>query len=335
MNDRRRNIAIAAILVAAILVVMIATSGFGLWRNRDDQLVLYGNVDIRQVDLGFRVGGRILSMPVDEGAKVGAGTVLAELDPVPLRDALAAAEADAKAAEAELNKRQTGNRPQEIAQASALVAARKADVARARESYERRKGLIATGAVSQAQFETAQAEYLAAQAQLRSSEEALSLQRAGARREDVEAAQAQLASASAARDQARTKMADATLRAPSAGTILTRAREPGAIVQAGEAVFTLTIDRPLRVRAYVPEPSLGKVRPGMKVQVTSDGNSKAYNGVIGFISPTAEFTPKTVQTEDLRTDLVYRLRINVTNPDERLRQGQPVTVRLEADKAER
>lgn len=83
------------------------------------------------------------------------------------------------------------------------------------------------------------------------------------------------------------------------------------------------------MRAYVAEPDLGRIAPGMTVLVTTDGNPKVYRGVIGFISPTAEFTPKTVQTEQLRVDLVYRLRINVTDPDDRLRQGQPVTVRLE------
>ncbi|ATE65140.1 secretion protein HlyD [Rhizorhabdus dicambivorans] len=334
---RRRRQMIALLVVAGGLTAAgLHTQAFGLWADRDNELILYGNVDIRQVDLGFRVGGRIAEMPVDEGARVAAGSLLAQLDPGPLRDAVAVAEARVGAARAELAKRRAGNRPQEVAQASAAVAARRADLARARESFERRRTLVSTGAVSQAAFEAAQAEYLAAQAQLQSAEQSLSLQRAGFRREDVAAAEAQLAAAIAERDAARTSLIDATLRAPSAGTLLTRAREPGAIVQRGETVFTLTIDRPLRVRAYVAEPDLGRVAPGMRVHVTSDGSRKAYDGVIGFISPTAEFTPKTVQTEDLRTDLVYRLRINITNPDDRLRQGQPVTVGLvEAGKTDR
>ena len=97
-------------------------------------------------------------------------------------------------------------------------------------------------------------------------------------------------------------------------------------MQPGETVFTLTIDRPLRVRAYVAEPDLVRIRPGMKVLVSADGTSKTYHGSIGYISPQAEFTPKSVETESLRTDLVYRLRIIVTDPDDKLRQGQPVTV---------
>lgn len=326
--NRRRIIAVA-VLPALLVAAVIATGGFGLWADTgDEELVIYGNVDIREVDLGFRVPGRIESMAVDEGAKVAAGAVLAELDMRPLNDSLAAAEAKVAQAKAELAKRRRGNRPQEVEQAAAAVAARRADLLRARESFERRQALVATGAVSQAQFEAAQAEFRSAQAQLRAAEQGLSLQREGYREEDVAAAEAQLAAAIAERDSIRTDLRDAVLRAPSSGTILTRAQEPGAIVQPGETVFTLTIDRPVRVRAFVPEPDLGRVVPGMKVTVTTDGSPKVYHGVVGYISPTAEFTPKTVETEDLRTDLVYRLRINIHNPDDHLRQGQPVTVRI-------
>ncbi|RJF85778.1 secretion protein HlyD [Sphingomonas cavernae] len=324
--NRRRLIPI--VIVAALIIVAILTKGFGLFDRDSGELTLGGNVDIRSVDLAFRVPGRIAEMPVEEGSKVAAGTVLARLDARPLTDALNAAEAQIGVASAELDKRVTGNRPQDIAQAAAQVAAAKAALAKASEDYQRRSDLVKTGAVSQALHDASRAEYLSAQAQLRAAEQALSLQRAGARREDIDAARAQRASAVAQRDKAKTDLADATITAPSTGTILTRAREPGAIVQPGEAVFTLTIDRPMRVRAYVPEPDLGRISPGMKVLVTSDGNPRTYQGTIGYISPTAEFTPKSVQTEDLRTDLVYRLRIIVTNPDDALRQGQPVTVKI-------
>jgi HlyD family secretion protein len=190
--------------------------------------------------------------------------------------------------------------------------------------------LVATGAISQAQFDQTVAAWRAAQAQVTAASEALSLQKAGARKEDVEAAAAQLQNARALQNSAMTDLKDATLRAPSDGVILTRAREPGAIVQAGETVFTLTIDRPMRVRAYVAEPDLGRIAPGMKVLLTTDGNNKTYHGKIGYISPAAEFTPKSVETESLRTDLVYRLRIIVSDPDGGLRQGQPVTVQVDA-----
>ena len=324
MNRRRLILVVAAALV---LVAALLTRGFGLFSDRGGgPLKLYGNVDIRQVDLGFRVSGRIAAMTVEEGAEVQTGAVLGRLDPAPIADALAQAEAQIDLARAELAKRSSGNRSQDIGQARAALQVRQAALAKAADDLERRKGLAATGAISRALLDATRADYLTAQAQLQSAEQALSLQRAGARPEDIDAARAQLASAQAQRDKARTDLADAVLKAPSSGTILTRAREPGAIVQAGETLYTLTIDRPVRVRAYVAEPDLGRIAPGLAVTVTADGAGRTYHGVIGYISPTAEFTPKSVQTESLRSDLVYRLRVNVTDPDDRLRQGQPVTV---------
>ncbi|HEY0271317.1 MAG TPA: secretion protein HlyD [Sphingomonas sp.] len=323
---RKRLFILIAVVVAVVAVLAVATRSLGLWGRRSEGLTLYGNVDIRQVDLGFRVSGRIAAMPVDEGAHVKAGTRLALLDTRPIGDRLAAAAAQADLAAATLDKARNGNRPQDIAQAVAALARQQADLAKAKEDYERRKPLIATGAISRALFDQTTAAYRAAQAEVEAASQALSLQRAGSRREDIAAAVAQLENARAQRAGAATDLADATLLAPADGTILTRAREPGAIVQAGETVFTLTIDRPVRVRAYVAEADLGRVAPGMAVTVATDGNAKTYHGTIGYVSPAAEFTPKTVETEGQRTDLVYRLRIIVADPDERLRQGQPVTV---------
>lgn len=312
----------------AVLLVLAAafTHGFGLFGNGNGSLTLYGNVDIRQVDLAFRVPGRIAGIGPQEGEKVSAGQLLAELDKRPLEDVLAAAEAQLGVANAGLAKARAGSRPQEIAQAEARLTEAQAGLARAKEDYDRRSALVKTGAVSQQVYDATFAQYSAAQAQVRTAEEALSLARAGVRSEDREAAAAQAETARAQRDSARTNLADARLVAPNAGTILTRAREPGAIVQPGETVLTLTIDRPVRLRAYVGALNLSRISPGMKVEVRADGNPRTYSGTIAQISPTAEFTPKTVQTEDLRTDLVYRVRVLVHNPDDALRQGQPVTI---------
>lgn len=321
-----RRIIIIGVALAALVVAAVFTRGFGLVPRGDGPLTLYGNVDVRQVDLAFRVGGRIASIAPEEGMKVKAGEAIAALDTATLADALAAAEAQLGVAESEVAKARAGSRPQEIAQAEARVAEAHAGLARAQEDYDRRKGLVETGAVSRQVFDATTAQYKAAQTQLRAAQEALSLARAGARREDRAAANAQAAAVRAARDSARTNLADATLRAPNDGTVLTRAREPGAIVQPGETVLTLTIDRPMRLRAYVGAKDLSRLSPAMRVDIRTDGNARTYSGRISQISPTAEFTPKTVQTEDLRTALVYRVRILVDNPDDGLRQGQPVTV---------
>ncbi|MGE4305820.1 MAG: HlyD family efflux transporter periplasmic adaptor subunit, partial [Novosphingobium sp.] len=139
--------------------------------------------------------------------------------------------------------------------------------------------------------------------------------------------------AQAARAQAATALADTTLLAPSTGTIIARVREPGSMVVSQSPVYSLSLDRPVYVRAYVGESDLGRIAPGMRVRVRSDSSDKTYQGQIGFISPRAEFTPKTVETTDLRTDLVYRLRIVVTNADAALRQGMPVTIEVDAGQA--
>jgi HlyD family secretion protein len=319
-----RRVVLIGVIAGALIVTALAYSV--LDKGPRGTLTLSGNVDIRSVNLGFRLPGRIAEMPVEEGARVKQGEVLARLDTRPLTDAFNAAEAQVGAASAELDKRRNGNRSQDIAQAEALVAQRRAVLAQAKADDERRSELVTTGAVSQAVYLATRAAYLAAEAQLHAAEQSLSLQRAGSRPEDIAASDAARAAAIAQRDKAQTDLNDATLLAPSDGTILTRANEPGAIVAPGETVFVLTIDRPMRVRAYVAEADLGRIAPGMPVLVSTDGNPSTYHGTIGFISPAAEFTPRTVQTQELRTQLVYRLRVIVSDPDELLRQGQPVTV---------
>ena len=290
--------------------------------------MLSGNVDIRQVDLGFRVGGRIATIPFEEGARVPAGAMLASLDAQPLRDQLAIDEAMIALSAAQLDRQRNGNRVQDIAQAEARLAELRAQLVKAKQDLDRRNALQGSGAISRAVLDATRAQYQVAEAEVQGAEQALSLQRAGARREDISAAQAQHAQAIAQAARARTDIADSEIHAPNAGVILTRAREPGAIVQPGETVLTLTIDRPMRVRAYIDEADLGRISPGMAVEVSTDGTTRLYHGSIGYISPSAEFTPKTVQTRDLRTDLVYRLRVIVDDPDDGLRQGQPVSVRI-------
>lgn len=330
--NRRRIVGVVALI--ALVVSAIATRGFGLiGAGEGPGLTLHGNVDIRTVDLGFRVSGRIATLPFEEGAHVDAGAVIGTLDPGPLRDQQTAAEAQAAAARAELDKRRAGNRAQDIAAAEARLAEADANLAAARADFDRRGPLVKTGAVSQALFDATASKFHAAEAEAASARQALSLQRAGYRKEDIAAAAATRDQAEAQAAKARTDLGDATLRAPNAGTILTRAREPGAIVQPGETVLTLTIDRPMRVRAYIPEPDLARISPGMAVTLRTDGNPHVYHGTIGFIAATAEFTPKSVQTEALRGDLVYRVRVIVTDPDDALRQGAPVTIAVPAARA--
>lgn len=325
--NRKTIIAIGAAIV--VVVAAVTTNGFGLVGGRDDgDLSLYGNVDIREVDMAFRVGGRIAAIDVDEGDTVAVGQVLATVDAAPLDSRIAEADAMIAQASAQLAQLRNGNRAQDIGQARARVDAAQVALRKARQDVERRQGLVEPGAISRDVWQATLAQRDQAQAQFAEAQQALSKLNAGARPEEIEAGRAQLRAAQAARASLSVDRGDTTLRSATTGTVVTRAQEPGAIVQPGQTVLTLSIDRPLRVRAYVAETDLSRIAPGQKVEVTADGNDKTYRGTIGFISPRAEFTPKTVQTEDLRTDLVYRVRITVTDPDNALRQGQPVTVRV-------
>ncbi|WEK48335.1 MAG: HlyD family efflux transporter periplasmic adaptor subunit [Candidatus Andeanibacterium colombiense] len=320
---------IAAIGAGVLVAAAIATNGFGLVGGTDHgPLKLYGNVDIREVDMGFRVGGRIAAIAVDEGDKVQPGQLLARLDPAPLDSHIAQADAQIAQAQAQLAELRNGSRAQDIGQARARVAAAQAVLRKAQQDVDRRQPLVDPGAISRDVWQATLAQRDQAQAALNEAQQALSKLNVGARPEEIEAAQAALRGAEAARGTLTVDRGDTALRSATAGTVVTRAQEPGAIVQPGATVLTLSIDRPLRVRAYVAESDLARVAPGMKVEVTADGNARVYHGTIGYVSPRSEFTPKTVQTEDLRTDLVYRLRITVSDPDERLRQGQPVSVKV-------
>jgi len=122
--------------------------------------------------------------------------------------------------------------------------------------------------------------------------------------------------------------------APTDGIILTRIREPGTVVNPSDPVYTLSVCSPVWVRAYVDETHLGDIYYGMRADVYTDSGKK-YSGTVGFISPVAEFTPKTVETTQLRTDLVYRLRVYADNPDRYLKQGMPVTVKLYINESEK
>ncbi|HEX7061088.1 MAG TPA: secretion protein HlyD [Woeseiaceae bacterium] len=331
MSKRIRVVVVAGLLLAGIA----GYAFFSAWRGDRDAaaLTLYGNVDIREVELAFRVPGRLEEMAVDEGDRVRQGQRLAALDAGPYRDALEMAEARVAARRANAAKLEAGNRPQEIEQARAAVRAAEAAAGNAERDFERQRDLLESGGSSAKIVQAARALRDETAARLASAREALELSLAGPRSEDIAAARAELGIALAERDQAHTSLADAELLAPSDGTILARVREPGSVLQAGEPVYTLSLDEPVYVRAYVGEPDLGRVVPGATVFVTTDSGDQRYRGRVGFISPRAEFTPRSVETTELRTDLVYRLRIVVEEAGDGLRQGMPVTVHVPLEHA--
>ena len=311
-----------AVLTLA-LATWVALSGF---RSKDRSvIVLQGNIDVRQVNLAFKVAGRIAEMKVDEGDRVEASKIVATLDKSYFADELRLARARVAGQAAVLAKLVSGTRPEEIAQARAIVAEREASVVLAEATLGRQADLAGKGISPHQKHDEATASLERAQASLKAAQATLKLAEIGPRSEDIDAAKAQLEAENAALAQAERRLVDSDLVGPTAGVVLTRVREPGAIVAAGETVFAVTIVSPVWVRSYVAEPELGRVQPGMAVEVRTD-SGKTYRGQIGFISPVAEFTPKSVETKELRTSLVYRLRVIVDGDTAGLLQGMPVTV---------
>ncbi len=270
MKKKIKAIAIIVLLIAGVIFL-----GHQIFSGNQKKLTLYGNVDIRDVGLGFRVPGRVQDLKFEEGDRVKKGDVMAVLDKNPFQIDLALAKAEMEKAKAQLTNDE--------------------------KIYQRRSELIKTQDVSQ-----------------QSLDDAISAR---------DASLARLEGAKATIDKAQTRLDDTEIIAPNDGTVLTRVREVGAIVAEGQLVYTVALDKPVWVRTYVAEPDLGRIYPGQEATIVTDSGGH-YKGKIGFISPQAEFTPKNVETKQLRTDLVYRLRVIIDQPDEGLRQGMPVTVKI-------
>jgi HlyD family secretion protein len=330
----KKKILIGATLLALVIVGWLTYRHF--FEYDQNQLILHGNVDIRQVNLGFRVGGKISEMALEEGDPVRAGQVIATLDQQPYQDQADLAKAQVAQALANWTKLVNGFRKEEIDQARAQLAQYKANLANAELVYERNAQLRQTNVISKQDMDNAQAARDALRAQVASAAANLALYAAGSRQEDIDAAKAQLDNARAVLESAELNLSDCTLVAPTDGVIVTRALEPGTIVAAGTVAYCLNLYSPIWIRTYIGERDLGRIYPGMRALIYTDPNpQRPYEGQIGFISPIAEFTPKTVETRELRTDLVFRLRVIVQQPDKYLRQGMPVTVRLQEQPWER
>lgn len=319
------------VLILAV-VVIVALIGGGTWwyqSRQNNGLTLYGNVDIRTVNMSFRVGGRLQSLTVDEGDAIKQGQTLGQLDQAPYENALMQAKANVATAQAQYDLMMAGYRAEEIAQAAASVKQAQAAYDYAQSYLQRQQGLWNRKLLSANDLENARSSRDQGLATLKSAQDKLSQYRAGNRPQEIAQAKANLEQAQAQLAQSTLDLHDTVLTAPSDGTLLTRAVEPGSMLSAGSTVLTLSLTRPVWVRAYVDEKNLNQAQPGREILLYTDGRpNKPYHGKIGFVSPTAEFTPKTVETPDLRTDLVYRLRIIVTDADDSLRQGMPVTLQF-------
>lgn len=269
-----------------LIIILAILGGINFFSNRNyknpNELELFGNVEIRQVDLSFRVEGKIEKMLAEEGDAVKKGQLLAYLEDTNYKSAYEKNIEDIKVLEAVS--------------------------ANAQSQYERNLSLCTDGTTSKQECDTL--------------------------KNNKDSSKASLMSSIAASKGAKKNLNDTKLYAPDDGIIMTRIQEPGAVVEPSNPIYTMAKSRPVWVRAYIPETNLANVKYGMKATVLTDtinpqtGKPREYVGQVGYISPVAEFTPKTVQTTDLRTDLVYRIRVYIFDIDEYLRQGMPVTVKL-------
>lgn len=244
------------VVVILLIVILLAALGGGWWwyqSSRQQPLTLYGNVDIRTVNMSFRVGGRLASLTVDEGDSIRAGQTLGELDRTPYENALLQAQANVSTAQAQYDLMMAGYRAEEIAQAAAAVKQAQAAYDYAQNFYQRQLGLRASSAISANDLENARSSRDQAQATLKSAQDKLRQYRAGNRPQEIAQAKASLEQAQAALAQAKLDLHDTVLTAPSDGTLMTRAVEPGTMLNAGGTVLTLSLTHPVWVRAYVDE----------------------------------------------------------------------------------
>lgn len=320
------------ILLLAVIAAAAGALGYARWTDhngdeRANALELFGNVEIRDADLAFNGEGHIAAVLVEEGDRISAGQPLAQLTTNRLNDERKRLEAEIDAQAQAVARLESGTRKQEIELARANVTAAEARERNASRMVERLRDTANMGASSAQDLDDALARLDVERAMLNARRQELELAVEGPRKEDIAEARAHLAAARAGLDLLAQRIADAVLTAPSDGIIQRRIMEPGEFATPSRPVLTLALQDPKWIRAYIPEPDLGRIREGMRSVVRSDSYpDRSFDAWVGFISPIAEFTPKSVQTTDLRPRLVYEVRVYVNDPDNQLRLGQPVTV---------
>ncbi len=325
------------IIIAGIVVMVVIVAITTYWvMNKDEdsvnELTLYGNVDIRQVSLAFEGSGRIKALNVQEGDRVQEGQVLAVLDTQALDIQAKQAQAQLVVQQQAVDEQDAGTRPEEIAQAKAQVVSVQAQLDKATKDLQRYQALFnSTGgkAISKQEIDGAQSNVNTAIASVKERQANLVLLEKGARKEDRTAAKAQVDVTKANLDLMQYKIAQSQLRSPVNAVVRARLQEVGDMTTAQKTVYTLALTNPKWVRVYANEADLSEIKIGSTAQVIRDSKpSQPIQGTIGYISSVAEFTPKTVQTEDIRTTLVYEVRVYVQDPNDQLKMGQPVTVKM-------
>lgn len=323
----KRSLFIAAsTLLSIVLVVLSITCGRG---NSRSSIHVSGNIEVIQIEASFRIAGKVLERPVDEGLMVEQGQLLARLDAKDLEQQLAMRRADAATAKATLAAALAGSRKEEIEASKAAMEQAEADFKRLESDEQRIRDLYQKGILSVRDYEATHASFEAAKAKFNQASQQYALVRKGPRAEDIDQAKARYEQASQALALAQTQLSYATLTAPVFGVVLSKNVEPNEFVAPGTSVVSLADLKQVWLRAYIEETDLGRVKVGQKVMLHNDTYpDKTYEGRVSFISSEAEFTPKSVQTRKERVKLVYRIKIDVPNPSMELKPGMPADAEI-------
>lgn len=320
-------------LIIPVLIIALGLAAYAIYQTRGVQdegvLVASGNVEVTEMNVGFKIPGRVAERLKDEGDRVKKDEKLAFLDNAELAAMVSQSRAVLAESKVRLQELRTGSRLQEIDQSKANVKALEAEVIKAKRDFDRADILFKNGAISAAQFDAAKSAYDARVQQLAAITEQASLVKEGPRKEDIKASEHRVENAAASMAVAEEKWKDSFLYAPAPGVILRKNIEKGETVAAGTPVFTIgDIDNPW-IKIYIRETNLGRVKLGQKAAVTTDSYpGKTYEGTVTFISSEAEFTPKTIQTKDERVKLVFGVKVSLKNPDQELKPGMPADVKL-------
>lgn len=323
---KKKAALVAILLIAVAAVVWLATRRTG---GDGSTVAVSGTIEVTDVAVSFKIPGRVRERLVDEGELVKTGQVVARLDDEDLRLEVAQRERDTEALAANLRELETGFRKEDIARADAAVGRVKADAERLKADFARQETLYEREVISRRDFDAARAAFESSQAALREAVAQQELMHRGPRREQIDAARARLGQAREALELSRTRLGYTTLAAPMAGLVLAKHVEPGEQVAAGTPIISVGDMANTWMRAYIAETDLGRVKVGQKARVKSDTwPDRRYEGTVTFISPEAEFTPKSVQTEKERVKLVYRIKITIPNPAMELKPGMPVDAEI-------
>jgi len=319
-------IVIIAVIIGGLLYYLLARNK----KEGNDFIKVSGNIETTEVNVGFKIPGRIVNLSVQEGDWVDHGKIVAKLDDEDLRHRIELAQATLNSAQAKLSKLLAGSRPEELREAEAVLYQAKSDLENKQAHYERMKPLFERGVIPKETLDNAEAGYKIAKASFQKATENYQLVKEGPRKEDIEDAKAQVEQARASLKLAETQLNYTVLYSPLSGVVLVKSSEMGEVVNPGTSVLTLADLENVWLKAYIPEMDLSKVKWGQEVIVTTDIRpKKEYKGKISFISSQAEFTPKSIQTEKERVTLVYRIKVDIPNPDRELKPGMPADGKIQ------